>query len=49
MQELALNELADKLDRATHIAWATGGNMVPEQERSDYYATGKALLSALKA
>ncbi|GAA0788974.1 D-serine ammonia-lyase [Marinobacterium sediminicola] len=41
--------LADKLDQATHIAWATGGNMVPEQERSDYYATGKALLSALKA
>ncbi|MGB1239800.1 MAG: D-serine ammonia-lyase [Pseudomonadales bacterium] len=27
----------------THIAWATGGEMVPEVERSAYYAEGKAL------
>ncbi|MEH6651616.1 MAG: D-serine ammonia-lyase [Motiliproteus sp.] len=36
--------LADKLSQATHIAWATGGNMVPESERQRDYQTGLRLL-----
>lgn len=32
--------LADKMSRATHIAWATGGRMVPEETRKIYINTG---------
>ena len=28
----------------THLVWATGGSMVPEQEMKQYYQTGSALL-----
>lgn len=38
---LEKNGLADKMENATHILWATGGNMVPESERKDYYQKGK--------
>lgn len=37
-------DLVGKLDNATHIAWATGGSMVPEKEQQDYYQQGQALL-----
>ncbi|WLT10669.1 D-serine ammonia-lyase [Bifidobacterium asteroides] len=30
--------------RATHIAWCTGGSMVPRDEMSDYIAKGESLL-----
>lgn len=30
----------------THIVWATGGSMMPQSERDDNYAKGKALMSA---
>ncbi|MCG8566028.1 MAG: D-serine ammonia-lyase, partial [Desulfobacterales bacterium] len=33
------------LERATHLVWATGGNMVPRSEREQYYLTGKNLLN----
>ena len=33
--------LKDKLEKASHILWATGGSMVPEKEREAYYAKGK--------
>lgn len=34
--------LLDKMKHATHIAWATGGNMVPEETRRDYLNMGFA-------
>lgn len=32
--------LSDQMKNATHIAWATGGNMVPEETRKAYLAMG---------
>ncbi|MFC5732496.1 D-serine ammonia-lyase [Cytobacillus gottheilii] len=29
------------MQNATHIVWATGGSMVPEREKQEYYLTGK--------
>ena len=34
--------LAEKMKHATHIAWATGGNMVPEETRRAYLGMGLA-------
>ena len=34
--------LADKMDNATHIVWATGGNMVPDSVWRDYYQKGES-------
>ena len=31
------HDLLDKLPHATHIAWATGGSMVPESDREEFY------------
>lgn len=39
-QYLDKHGLSSKLDRATHIVWATGGSMVPEAERQQYYRLG---------
>lgn len=36
--------VTDKMDNAVHVAWCTGGNMVPEAEMDAYYAKGKNLL-----
>ncbi len=33
------NGLEDKMDRATHIAWATGGSLVPDDIREEYKNT----------
>ncbi len=32
--------LKGKMQHASHIIWATGGNMVPEAEMNDYYQEG---------
>ena len=37
------NNLADKMKNSVHIAWATGGSMVPEAEMKLYYETGDKL------
>ncbi len=37
------------LHRATHIVWATGGDMVPEPERAEYYRRGRECLAAAPA
>lgn len=38
--------LAGTLEQATHLVWATGGNMVPEEEHAKYYALGQQVLKA---
>ena len=36
--------LEETIARGTHLAWVTGGSMVPEDEMKSYYEKGKALL-----
>lgn len=36
--------LEDKMKNATHIAWATGGSMVPESDMENFYQEGKEFL-----
>lgn len=33
-----------KMENATHIAWATGGNLVPDEQRKDFYGRGVSSL-----
>ncbi|MCZ0717271.1 D-serine ammonia-lyase [Aerococcus kribbianus] len=33
--------LTEKMANATHVAWATGGSMVPEEDRKKFYEAGK--------
>jgi D-serine dehydratase len=41
-QEYLTNRgIASKEQNITHIAWATGGSMVPDEVMSEYYAKGK--------
>lgn len=35
------HHLADKMDQATHIAWATGGSMVPKEDMDLFYQQGQ--------
>lgn len=37
------NGLADKMKNATHISWATGGSMVPEEDMQEFYNEGAGL------
>ncbi len=39
------NNLKDKMKNASHIAWATGGSMVPKDVMESYYKKGKELLA----
>ena len=36
-QFLKAHGLEDKMEHAVHIAWATGGRLVPEEVRRQYY------------
>ncbi|MCO1602987.1 D-serine ammonia-lyase [Desulfosporosinus nitroreducens] len=41
--------LTDKIQNASHIIWATGGNMVPQSEMSNYYQKGVDLFHHLSS
>ncbi|WP_415719699.1 D-serine ammonia-lyase [Maridesulfovibrio sp.] len=40
---LARHNLIGKMEQATHLAWCTGGSMVPDDEMAAYYKKGKQL------
>src|SRR5690606_16527518 len=42
------NDLTDKMTRATHIAWATGGSMVPDIDREEFYLQGTTPLDYMQ-
>ena len=42
---LARNDLQEKMDQATHVMWATGGSLVPEEEYLAFLQKGRALLA----
>lgn len=41
---LRANNLENKIEHVTHIAWATGGSMVPKDIMDEYYNKGVSLL-----
>lgn len=43
-QYLENHDLKGKMQSASHIIWATGGNMVPKAEMDDYYRKGIELI-----
>lgn len=46
---LEKNGLTSKMDQATHIAWATGGSMVPKEDMDQFYESGLMSQPAEKA
>lgn len=44
---LKSQKLENKLHQATHIAWATGGSMVPDENREAFLEEGKAVSEQL--
>ncbi|MCJ7690920.1 MAG: D-serine ammonia-lyase [Clostridiaceae bacterium] len=46
LEYLKKNNLTDKMSNAVHIAWGTGGSLVPKESMDEYYRLG---LEALKS
>lgn len=40
-----MKNLQDKMQNATHIAWATGGSMVPAADMEVFYQEGLAVIN----
>ncbi|WP_310991320.1 D-serine ammonia-lyase [Aequorivita marina] len=49
-QMIATTDYAAKhninMEKATHIAWATGGDLVPDSERKEFYERGSTLIAS---
>ncbi len=45
---LVEHQLQNKLENASHIAWGTGGSMVPEADRKDFIEEGQGKSLAVK-
>ncbi|MBS4174872.1 D-serine ammonia-lyase [Bacillus sp. FJAT-49736] len=41
LQYISVQKLQDKMENAYHLVWATGGSMVPDNERKEYYRRGE--------
>ncbi|KAH0785394.1 D-serine ammonia-lyase [Histomonas meleagridis] len=48
LQYLERKGISDKMDKATHIVWATGGDLVPSEIREMYYKRGQDLYEKIK-
>jgi len=49
LRSAASSEIASLAERGTHIFWATGGALVPEEERAAYRARGRRVLGLPEA
>jgi len=45
LEYLKKNNLTDKMSNSVHIAWATGGSLVPKESMDEYYRLGLEVLN----
>jgi len=47
LEYLKKNNLTDKMSNSVHIAWATGGSLVPKESMDEYYRLGLQMLERM--